>query len=92
MAEAVSITEVFDEVAKSLHKAMKEKTDTSPEGVAEAVALEYGVPLPALIEAIAKQEVLGVVFMAMAGPTRALSVTQISAFIAGVAWEQGRRG
>ncbi|HEX7246399.1 MAG TPA: hypothetical protein VF245_12640 [Solirubrobacterales bacterium] len=91
--EAVSIEDSFKAVAGKLHEQMEGGgKGLTPEAITEAVALEYGVPLDQLIEAVFKESVLGMLFMAMAGPRRGLCTSNIAAFMAGVAWEQGRRG
>lgn len=92
MAEAISISESFKATSKRLHDQMESGGGMTPEGVSEAVALELGVPLEQLIEAVAQESMLGLMFMALRGPRPAICASSISAFLAGVAWEQGRRG
>jgi hypothetical protein len=91
-SEPVSIAESFKAISERLHESMENAVEKglTPKGVCEAVALELGVPLDQLIDATAKESVIGMLFMALAGPRRAIVVSTTAAFLAGVTWEQGR--
>lgn len=91
-AEAVSIEDSFRTISDRLHKSMEEGGGLTTEGVTEAVALELGVPLEDVLKAVFEESKIGMLFMALAGPRRSLCTTMTLAFLAGVAWEQGRRG
>ena len=64
--------------------------DASAEEISDTVAREYGIPLDALNEAIAKQVPVVMLFAAAVTPPRAINASLMGAFIAGVAWEQSR--
>lgn len=90
--EAVSIANSFRRVAERLHQATERGEDISREAIIEAVASEVGIPLEQLIEAAWKESRVGMAFMLIVGPRRAICTASVAAFIAGAAWEQGRRG
>lgn len=91
-AEPVAITDVFLHVSKKMVEAMQSRPEITEDEIADAVALEFGVPLDQAIEACHKQSRVGLIFAAVKGPQRGIATSMLVAFIAGVAWEQGRRG
>ncbi|HXR30586.1 MAG TPA: hypothetical protein VN752_05555 [Solirubrobacterales bacterium] len=90
--EPVSIQEVFKDVSERLLGRMQEAEKIDADEITAAVAREFGVPLDHLIEAVSRELVPGLLMLAIKGPQLALATSQIAAFLAGVAWEQGRRG
>lgn len=90
--EAVSIEDSFRTISDRLHEAMAAGAGLTADGVTEAVATELGVPLHDVTVAVHKESRLGLFFMSLTGPQKAIAVTMIHAFLAGVTWEQGRRG
>lgn len=92
MPEPVAISEAFDRITeRSVERlnAAEEGDGITYEEVADIIASEFGVPAMQLGEAASSQAKTALLTIAVSGPM-AISGAIMSAFLAGVLWEQGR--